>query len=357
MMFPQRNYRPPRPADGIEYPWHRAPHDGEATWVVDGISWIRMPLPFALDHINLWVLDDGPGWTVVDSGFGSPEISKLWEVLFNGVLAGKSIVRLIVTHFHPDHFGQAGWLTTRFSAPLWMARTEWLTGTMLFADRQGRIAGRQAEFFHAHGLPRALYERMKERGNVYCKAITPPPDNFQRIRNGEVLSINGSAWRVITGTGHAPEHVCLYCEDKNLLISGDQVLPGISPNVTLHAAEPESDPLADFFRTMEVLSALPEDVLVLPSHGFPFRGLHVRLEWLARHHADRLELVWEHCAAPRTAADLLSVLFERQMDPHQLGFAMGESLAHAYHLVKTGRLQRLDENGTVHFVRARGRQA
>ncbi len=351
MKLPDRNYRPPKPAGGIEYPWSQAPHDGEVTRIADGVSWIRMPLPFALDHINLWILDDGHGWTVIDSGFGLPEISRLWETLLDGALAARKVTRLIVTHFHPDHFGQAGWLARRFAVPLWMPRTEWLTGTLLFADEQSRISSRQAEFFRVHGLPEAQCERMRMRGNVYRKVITPPPESYVRIKKGDVLDINGLEWRVITGTGHAPEHACLYCAERGLLISGDQVLPGISPNVTLHASEPDSDPLADFLRTMDELRDLPDDVLVLPSHGFPFRGLSSRLEWLAQHHAERLERVSEHCARPRTAADLLSVLFEREMDPHQLGFAMGESLAHAYHLVKMGRLSRLDGDGVISFVR------
>lgn len=344
--------RPVPPDEGVSYAHDEAPETGRAAEVAPGVFWIRMPLPFALDHINLWLLKDGDGWTLIDTGIARDEVKDAWNALFAGVMLGGSVKRLICTHFHPDHFGLAGWLTETLAAPLWMTRSEWLTGTMLFNDTEARSADAQVKLFKSHGLDDHRLSALEQRGNAYRRIVTPPPVSYRRIHGGERLRIDDAEWTVIVGRGHAPEHACLFCAGKNVLISGDQVLPKISPNVSLSATEPDADPLSDYLESLESLAALPADVLVLPSHDYPFHGLRERIDSLARHHAVRLDRLTEYCEHPRTAAETLEVLFRRKLDGHQIMFAMGESLSHLVHLERSGRVQRqLGKDDIVRFSR------
>jgi len=312
-----------------------------------GVLWSRMPLPFALDHINLWLLADGEGWVAVDTGIADEGTKSLWDEVLAKCTGGRPLNRLISTHFHPDHFGLAGWLVERTGAPLLMTQTEWLTAALHHHDVLAREAGAQAAFFARHGLTGPHLEALASRGNRYRSLTSEPPEGFTRISDGEELEIGGRVWRVIVGTGHAPEHACLYCRELSLLIAGDQVLPKITPNVTLHASQPEANPLADFLDSLERLARLPVDTLVLPSHGLPFRGLHDRLGQMRDHHHRRLERVLAACETPRSAADLLTVLFNRELDTHQVMFAMGESLAHLAWLVHQGGLHSTQGPGGI----------
>jgi len=335
----------------LEYPWAQPPGPAQACPVAPGVYWLRMPLPFALDHINLWLLEDGEGWTIVDTGIGRDEVRELWRDLFRGAMGGRPVTRIVVTHFHPDHFGLAGWLHEVWDAPVWMTRTEWLTGCAIHADAEARFVSRQVELFRRNGLDAARLEALERRGNAYRRIVSPPPLSFHRIRDGERIDAGGRGWRVVVGEGHAPEHACLYCEEAGVLIAGDQVLPRITPNVSLPPTEPYSDPLASFLESTRRFDSLPADTLVLPSHGLPFRGLHRRVEQFRRHHEARLVDLVAACAEPRSAAELLPVLFNRELDVHQVMFAMGESLSHLVHATATGRLQR--ETGSDHVVRYR----
>jgi glyoxylase-like metal-dependent hydrolase (beta-lactamase superfamily II) len=333
----------------LEHPFAVPPAPAEVLDAAPGIRWIRMPLPFALDHVNLWLLEDGPGWTLVDTGFADDRTKGLWEALGAGALAGHRIDRILVTHFHPDHAGLASWLLARHDAPFLMPQTEWLSARML--SLAGDEFGQElAAFFQMHGLPDAQVRMVASRGNVYRRRSAPAPAEFVRIRDGDAVRIGGRGWTVMRGEGHAPEHACLWCPDDRILIAGDQILPHITPNVSAHASEPEADPLADFLRTLAgPLADLPDDALVLPSHGMPFRGLRTRIAQLEAHHEDRLAALAGACAEPATAFDVLPVLFRRQLDDHQLVFAMGEAIAHMRRLEAAGRAERIDEGGVLRF--------
>ncbi len=339
------------PAAAVSYAFDEAPGPGSCIAVAPGVLWLRMPLPFALDHINLWLLEDGDGFTIVDTGIARDEVKSAWQALFSGFMDHRPVKRLICTHFHPDHFGLAGWLTEVLNVPLWMTRSEWLTGCMLYGDIDGRVASAQVALFEGHGLDNDRLQTMARRGNTYRRVVAAPPASYRRIADGDRLEIDGCEWRVIIGRGHAPEHACLYCADKGVLISGDQILPKISPNVSLSAIEPDADPLNEYLQSLKPFSALPEDTLVLPSHNFPFYGLHERIRALTAHHEERLDRLAEFCLSPRTAAETLKVLFRRELDAHQIMFAMGESLSHLVYLEGKGRLQRsLDGDGIVRFA-------
>ena len=256
--------------------------------VAPGVRWIRMPLPFALDHINLWVLDDGEGVVLVDTGLGNDATKALWEEIFAGPLADKAVNRLIATHFHPDHMGLAGWLSDRLGVDLTAMMREWLFGRMLWLEDSADFVANQLHYYTRIGLDAEQLEGVKERRNTYRSRIDVIPVRVIGIRHGDTLSIGGRTWRVIEGGGHSPEHACLYCEEAGLLISGDQVLPRISPIVGVWPQQPESEPLSLFLDALDRLRQLPADTLVLPSHGLPFKGLHTRIDDLKAHHAERL---------------------------------------------------------------------
>jgi glyoxylase-like metal-dependent hydrolase (beta-lactamase superfamily II) len=318
------------------------PESGTTIVVAPGVKWLRMPLPFALNHINLWLVEDGPGWAVVDTGLAVEPTHAIWERIFATELDGRPVTRVFVTHFHPDHMGNAGWLCRRFGVPLFVTETEWLWARALSLDGDdAAFSGEQAPFYRRTGLDAASLEIFAKRGNRYRPGVSPVPRSFRRLADGQEIEIGGRAWHVIVGRGHAPEHACLHCPELGVLISGDQVLPKISPNVGVWPTEPEADPLALYLSSLGKLrGAVPGDVLVLPSHNLPFRGFHTRIEQLLHHHEERLDTLEKACARPHTAAELVPVLFKRELDSHQLGFAVGETLAHLQRLRYAGRIRR-----------------
>lgn len=316
------------------------PPSGGAAEVAPGVLWVRLPLPFALDHVNVWLLEDRDGWTLVDTGHDDEATRSAWDALEPSVLGGRPVRRVISTHHHPDHVGLSGWMQKRWGAELWTTRTEWLYARAfsLRPLRETRAATR--EFYRRSGVSRESIEAIVECCRSYPESVAVPP-SFRRIRDGEELAVNGVRWRVVVGGGHAPEHACLHAPERGLFISGDQVLPHITPNVSIWPAEPEEDPLTEFLRTSETLRDVPPDTVVLPSHGRPFVGLARRCDELAAHHHARLDAVVAACDRPRTAFEVMGVLFDRDLDPHQTTFAIGEALAHLNHLLATGRVRRI----------------
>jgi glyoxylase-like metal-dependent hydrolase (beta-lactamase superfamily II) len=336
----------------LQFPVAPPPGPAEAFKIAAGVWWLRMPLPFALDHINLWLLEDGPGWTIIDTGYATAETKELWEQIFGEQLGRLPVTRVIVTHYHPDHIGLADWLARRWQVPLWITEKEWLYARMMSrgADDFGPL---RRSFAHRAGLDGAASEIFGQRQNSYQRGVPSVPASFQRLRDGMTIEVGGRRWNVIVGEGHAPELACLYCAETGVLIPGDQVLPKISPNISVHVHEPDDDPLARYLASLARLrEAVPPDTLVLPSHNLPFFGLHERIASLAAHHRARCDEVVAACAVPKTATQLLPLLFRRKLDPHQLGFALGEALAHLNHLVYQGALAReLDGHGVYRFVR------
>ena len=296
------------------FPHDDAPAGGTTIEVAPGIHWLRMPLPFALDHINLWLLEDGDGWTIVDCGIARDETRELWARHFDAkALKGpRGVKRVIVTHFHPDHVGLAGWLCAELGAELWMTQTEWLMAQALSVDERNHIHGHRIDFYRAHGLDEDWLSQFADRGEPYRTRVAPVPSVFRRIQAGERIVIGGREWEVLIGRGHAPEHACLFSAEAGVLISGDIVLPKITPNVSVWPSQPEADPLGEYLGCLEQFFDLPADTLVLPSHRLPFHGLHSRIQ----------------------------ALFRRKLDLHQLGFAIGEAIAHLAYLHQRGRIRR-----------------
>ncbi len=331
----------------LQYPFgDTLPAQGETLEVAAGVRWIRMTLPFQLDHINLWLLrdqiDGRAGWTVVDCCISRDESKDQWERIFATQLQGLPILRVIVTHMHPDHIGLADWLCERWNAPLWISATDFNAARIGSQSTIGFGGAAAADFFASHGLTDADYlEKIRGRSSYYPTLVPDVPKRFKRMQDGDRIRIGGHDWRCISGFGHAPEHIALYAEDLHVLIGGDMMLPRISTNVSVYDVEPESNPLKAFLDSIDKFGDLPEDTLTLPSHGKPFRGLHERIKQLHDHHRDHLAGVVEACTvAPQTAADLLPVLFKRKLDLHQITFAMGESVAHLHKLWFEGKLKR-----------------
>lgn len=348
----------------LTYPWGDAiPAPGHAQAVADGVRWIQMPLPFALNHINLWLLrdeiDGREGWTVVDCGVSRDEVKALWEQVFENALDGLPVLRVIVTHMHPDHVGLAHWLCERWNAPLWMTMTDFVTARLWSrpavngSSGGGPNGGSAVEHFMRHGLadPEAQ-EKIRQRANYYPNLVPDVPARFCRIMDGDRISIGGREWRVIVGYGHAPEHASLYSDTLQVLISGDMLLPRISTNVSVFGYEPEANPLPLYLNSLRSYDDLPEDTLVLPSHGRPFRGMHERIAQQHAHHAERLAEVLSACNEPRSTTDIVPVLFRRELDLHQLTFAMGEALAHLHALYFEDQLERIvGDDAVIRFRR------
>ena len=339
----------------------RLPEIGTTLEVAAGVRWLRMPLPFALNHINLWLLrdgdDEGDGWTIVDCGIANAATREAWEQVFAGELQGLPVRRVLVTHMHPDHIGLAHWLCERWSTPerecrLWISATDWNAARVASQATTGFGGDAAARFFGLHGMTdEDDLAKVRERSNYYASMVPAVPRRYRRLMDGMTLCIGGRDWRCIAGYGHAPEHIALYCAELDLLISGDMVLPRISTNVSVIDLEPEADPLPLYLRSIAALRALPPDTLVLPSHGKPFTGLHERIAQLEAHHDERLAEVVAACAeAPHSAAEILPVMFKRALDLHQTTFAMGEALAHLHMLQGQRRLRAaVGDDGILRF--------
>ena len=337
----------------LDYPIAAPPAPGEACAVAPGVLWIRMPLPFALDHINLWLLAEANGWTAVDCGYGDAPTRMLWETHFATTLAGRPVKRIIATHFHPDHLGNAAWLRERFGCPVVMTRAEFLTAHAVLDQRATHALADTCALFAAHGMAPDLVDALAARGNQYRRGVPEVPGRFVGMQDGDDVVAGGSPWRIVCGHGHSPEHASLYSASRGLLIAGDMLLPRISTNVSVAAAEPDGDPLARFLDSIAVFASLPPETLVLPSHGLPFRGLALRVAQLQAHHSERLaelDATLAAAAGPLSASDILPVLFRRELDLQQRFFAMGESIAHLNHLWHRGSIRRtVAADGAIRF--------
>jgi glyoxylase-like metal-dependent hydrolase (beta-lactamase superfamily II) len=331
---------------GLTYPLGDSePAPGDTMRIAPGIDWVRLKVPGPLKHVNCWLLQDsderGDGIALVDTGMNTAHARDAWKAVFKGPLAGVRITRMIGTHFHPDHIGLAGWMCARHDAPLVMTRGEWLTARMLLGDASGTVPEEQIAFWRAGGWDESQVAQASMQGwGLFGLVTRPLPLGFTRIADGDTLRIGTRDWRVVVGSGHSPEHACLYDAQSGVLIAGDQVLPRISPNVSLTATEPNADPLGEWFAAIAKLRTLPDDVLVLPGHGDPFTGLHARLDAMDREHRERLDELAVFLTEPRRAVDCFGRLFRRTIGPEMLGMATGESLAHLRRLEVEGRAVR-----------------
>lgn len=342
-----------RPGRNLDYPFGDVrPETGHTIEIAPGIHWVRMRLPMQLNHINLWLLEDGNGWTVVDTGIKDQPTKAAWERLLTGPMAGRPIRRVIVTHLHPDHVGLAGWLVRRFDVALWMSRTDFLLCRTLVADTGQEAPLEGIRFYQAAGYPEEMIEQYKTRFGMFGHGVYRLPSSFRRIVEGEEIEIGSRRWRVVVGTGHAPEHVCLFSEQDNIFISGDQLLPRISSNVSVHPTEPDANPLQDWLDSChKLIKVLPPDVLVLPSHNDPFRKAHARLRELIEGHETGMQKVLELCREPKRAVDIFPALFRSRITSGNYGMATGESIAHLNCLMARGRIARTADANGVNWYR------
>ena len=325
--------------DQIAYEFSDRPEAGETMVVAPGIVWLRMPLPFALGHINLWLLEDDDGWAIVDTGVYVDESREVWKKTFASVMQERPVNRVLVTHLHPDHVGCAGWLTDRFDVPLWMSREEYFLCRILVADTGRKTPREGDQFYAAAGFKPEQMEYYHKMFGMFGKYVAELPESYTRLKDSDTLQIGNHHWEVIVGRGHSPEHACLYCRQENLLISGDQLLPRISSNVSVYPTEPGADPLADWLDSLGTLkSRIAPDVLVLPAHGKPFRGAHERLDALIAEHIDGLNKLEAICDEAKRAVDVFPALFKSKIGEHNLIMATGESIAHLNYLVNRDRL-------------------
>ncbi len=339
------------PIPTLRFPFEHPPLPGEVIEVAPGILWARIPLPYRLDHVNVYLLEDDGKWMLIDTGINTPEALGAWEGLLAGPLAGLPISRVVVTHHHPDHIGLAGWLCRRFGAELLTSQTAYMSSRVISLAPHETGMRTYFDFYVAHGMSEETAGRVAIQGSEYLTFVAELPSTFLRLVFADKITVGRREFRVITSDGHAPEQILLHSERDGLLFAADQVMERISPNVSVFANEPSGDPLGHFLRSLRLLrQELPADTLVLPGHGRPFHGLHERCAELEEHHEVRCQLVREACAAaPQSIADLVPVLFRRKLDAHQMGFAFTETLAHVNRLVRRSEIAGRREDGKIFF--------
>jgi glyoxylase-like metal-dependent hydrolase (beta-lactamase superfamily II) len=325
----------------LKTPFAEPPDPGRLIEIAPGVQWFRLPLPYRLDHVNIYLIKDDGGWTVLDTGLGTDACRMVWESLLSGPLHGQRLTSMIVTHYHPDHVGLAGWLAERFGLPLAMPRPEYLYSLALQYAPGDLGADMHRPFYRRHGLSSEATEGVLSRGHEYLRRTTGVPTTYHRIQHGDTLPVGARTFRVITGGGHALEQAMLYRPEERLFFAADQVIARISPNVSVHAMEPDLDALGIYLRSLASLrDSVAPDVLVLPGHGLPFYGLHRRIAELIEHHAQRCAAIADACRRqPLSVAEIVPHLFHRALDEHQTGFAFGEVLAHVNHMLNGRQLE------------------
>ncbi len=341
--------------DNLKYPWDNHPAPGTTQEVAPGVRWLSMPMPGSLSHINLYLLEDKHGWWVIDTGLALENVTELWHQIFSQELGNRPVIGVICTHMHPDHIGQASMITDYFRCPLYMTRAEYYQARTFAgggASHHSSWIGQQ--FYERAGMPSDYLEQLaKMWSQRSSEGMSMPamPSGYQRLQNGQVLTIGHNDWQVVVGSGHSPEHACLYSAALKVMISGDQILPIITSNVSVHPTEPEANPLKDWMDSHDRFLSTPSDTLVLPAHNLPFYGVRERLRGLISHHDDRMLAIEEACVEPHIAKDLLPVLFARELDPRQMMMALGEAIAHVHLLMYRNRLERtLHEDGQYRFL-------
>ncbi len=338
--------------DKITYPME-APEAGQWREIGHGVYWVRLPMPMSLNHINVWLIEDGDGFATVDTGLRTEETLELWDALLSKPPFNRPLTRVFVTHMHPDHVGMAGWLTRRFGVRLWMSRLEYLTCRVMVSDMSREAPQDALAYLRAAGWPEAAIEKYRGRFGAFGKMIYALPDSFQRLSHGQDIRIGEGNWQVVIGRGHSPEHACLYNAEHKLLISGDQVLPRISSNVSVHPLEPAANPMAEWMDSLDwIESHIPDDVLVLPAHDGCFHGLHARIQHMRASQLESFDRLRAALAQkPCRVMDTFGALFSRPIDansPH-LHLATGEALACLNYLLERGEIDKEVDQGVVWY--------
>ena len=336
--------------NSICYPYEEIPKEGEMLEVAPKIYWIRLPLPLKLDHVNIYALDDGDSWTIIDTGFDTQKTRSIWTKLLNGPLKEKPVKRVLVTHYHPDHIGLAGWFQSQFSVELITTRTSWLMARMLVLDEQSEYTLESLNFYKRAGVPNTIYEKKKsERPFNFCDVVAPLPNGFKRVQEDGILNVGGINWRIKIGNGHAPEHITLWSTD--VVIGGDQLLPSISPNLGVYPSEPDANPVDEWLTSCKKLKKFATDTqLVLPGHKLPFTGLPLRLDQLIENHHGALQRLCTFLKKPRTVNDCFLTIFKREIKEDEYGLALGEAIAHLNYLYISKKISRkLTDNNVYHY--------
>lgn len=340
----------------LRYPWDTPPAQGEAIKVAPGVLWMRLPLPMKLDHVNVYALDDGDSWTVIDTGFASKTSRRIWGDLMAGPMAGKPVKRVIVTHHHPDHVGLAGWFQDEFGAELITTRTAWLFARMLTLDNQTAPPTETLAFWRSAGMDAEIYaKRVDEKPFNYADIVAPMPLGFTRIKQGDVIEMGGRTWDIHMGNGHAPEHATFWSRDGHLVLSGDQILSSISPNIGVYATEPLADPLEGWLEACERFTPMASaQQMVLGGHKLPFTGLPVRLRQLIDNHHGALRRLLDFLETPQPASACFPTLFKRKIGESEYGLALVEAVAHVNHLYHQGLVTRTRNAGGAWLYQRKG---
>ena len=336
----------------LTYPFAEAPEYGTIQEVAHGVYWLRMPLPMSLNHINLYLLEGNNGWTIVDTGIRGEETRDYWHDIFENCLKGKPVTQIICTHMHPDHTGQAGFLADRWRAPLLMSYSEYYQARLMGSMMQDAGNWMMSDYFERAGVDMSFLDRMREMRSQFTPEPEdlPLPGSYIRLSDGDEVQIGGNTWEVVVGNGHSPEHVCLYCRKLKVLISGDQILPVITSNVSVMPTEPFGNPMLGWMEShRKFMDRIPNDTLVLPAHNEPFYGVQERLQQLIDHHDDRMLILEENCVEPQLAIDLLPFLFKRKLEDHSMFMGLGECIAHLHCLISYGRMERTLTDGKFYY--------
>ena len=337
-----------------QYPHAHPPELGEPFKVANGVYWLRMPLPFKLDHINLWLLEEEDGWTIIDTGLATEETTHIWEGLYQKITQHKPIKRLLATHMHPDHIGLAAWLCRRSDAELWMSRSEYMYCRILLEDSHREAPEIAVDFYQAAGFNEEQLNYYRSKFGAFSNMIRGMPNRYHRLQDNDTFTVNHQQWQVIMGEGHSPEHACLFCPELKLFISGDQLLPTISSNVSVWPIEPSGNPLEAWINSCHKLqSMLPDNTLTLPSHGLPFLGAQQRLQKLINDHEKDLQTVYENCETPKRVVDLFPLIFKSKISHSTLVLAAGESYAHMNCLIEREMLTVKKDNNGVNWYQQR----
>lgn len=332
----------------LVYPVQGAPESGQTIDIAPGIKWLRMPLPFELSHINLYLIEDGDGWAIIDTGINTSLVRGMWEKVLADDLEGANITKIIVTHYHPDHMGCAGWLAEVTGAPIWMTGLEMMTGRTLKLDVRDEVPEEAIQFYETAGFDEDQITFLRQLGfGNFAKGVSDLPLAYKRIRGGDVIEIGARRFEILIGNGHSPEHACLYERAEKLLISGDQVLPRITSNISVHPTEPLSNPLHDWMTSLVMLEQLPDDIFVLPAHNEPFLGLKKRVDEMLLSHFRRLKRVAAECQVPCSAVGAFGAMFKRKLKGFDMIMGLGESLAHLHYLESIGVVERIEGDVTT----------
>ena len=339
---------------GIHFPWDLPPNDGETVEVAKGLHWIRLPLPMKIDHVNVYALDDGDGWSIVDTGIASGRTKAIWERLLSGPLSGKPVKNLIITHHHPDHIGLVGWFMKEHGAKLLATRTSYLMGRMLSLDVQKSLPSETLNFWRCSGMETEKIEKRSTQMSFnFSELVEPIPLGYLRLQEGDMIRMGGRDWKVRIGNGHAAEHATFWSDSDNLVIAGDQIISSISPNLGVFVAEPEADTVSEWLEACErfLTYARPEHK-VFSGHKLPFTGLQFRLRQLIENHHSAVARLLMFLSSKKMASECFSPLFKRKIEEGEYYLALVESVAHLNHLYAAGKVSRvLSDKGAYLYER------